>query len=104
MKRPALLSVGLLAVPLFAAAADDAEYTRLIREYTTDPMFMTELVDHLPASATVPTPLEVPRVHRGRARPAHLRRGRPRYFRALEKASPRVKVFSHRARPRRGAR
>lgn len=35
----------------------DEEYTRLIREVTTEPFFMTPLVDHLPAS-DVPTPLD----------------------------------------------
>src|SRR5689334_23312686 len=34
----------------------DAEYTAKIREYTTEPYLMTPLVDHLPASETVPTP------------------------------------------------
>ncbi len=35
----------------------DAPYTRLIRQATTAPQFSTSLVDHLPASAMVPTPL-----------------------------------------------
>ena len=43
-----------------AAAAQkiDAEYTAKIKEHTQDPRILTELVDHLPASATVPTPLK----------------------------------------------
>ena len=36
----------------------DEEYTRLIRERLTDPRISTELVDHLPASDRVPTPLK----------------------------------------------
>ncbi len=35
----------------------DEEYTAKIKEYLQDPRITTELVDHLPASATVPTPL-----------------------------------------------
>ena len=35
MSRSALLSVGLLAAPLLLTAADDAAYTKKIREYTT---------------------------------------------------------------------
>ena len=35
----------------------DEAYTAKIKEYTQDPRILTELVDHLPASATVPTPL-----------------------------------------------
>ncbi len=46
----------LMAVSL--RAADDAEYTKQIRQFTTGPQFSTELVDHLPASARVPTPLQ----------------------------------------------
>ena len=48
----------LLAVALFAggAANDNAAYTAKIKEYTTEPFFLTELVDHLPESATVPSP------------------------------------------------
>ena len=94
MKRPALLSVGLLAAPLFAAAADDAEYTRKIREYTTDPMFLTELVDHLPASSSVPSPLKFNGYVVGTPNRLTYAKDVHRYFRELEKASPRVKVFS----------
>ena len=37
----------------------DAEYTRKIHEYTTEPFFLSPLVDYLPASKTVPTPAAV---------------------------------------------
>ena len=36
----------------------DAEYTAKIKEYTQDPREITELVDHMPASQTVPSPLK----------------------------------------------
>jgi len=36
----------------------DAEYTSQIKKYLSDPRISTELVDHLPASSTVPTPLK----------------------------------------------
>src|SRR5215212_841535 len=36
----------------------DQEYTALIKKRLSDPRISTELVDHLPASATVPTPLK----------------------------------------------
>ena len=45
-----------LALPLGAQQTHDAEYTAKIREYTTEPFFLTELVDQLPASNKVPTP------------------------------------------------
>src|SRR6476660_2079310 len=37
----------------------DEEYTKKIREYTTQPFFSSPLVDYLPASSTVPTPKAV---------------------------------------------
>jgi len=37
----------------------DEEYTRKIREYTTESFFLSPLVDYLPASSTVPTPKAV---------------------------------------------
>ena len=38
--------------------ANDEEYTKKIKEYLSDPRFTSELVDHLPASSKVPTPLK----------------------------------------------
>jgi len=36
--------------------AIDSEYTKKIKEYTTETWFGSPLVDYLPASKTVPTP------------------------------------------------
>jgi hypothetical protein len=41
-----------------AAQRIDDEYTRTIRQNLQDPRITTELVDHLPASDTVPSPLK----------------------------------------------
>ena len=38
--------------------ANDAEYTAKIKEYLVDPRITSDLVDHLPASAKIPTPLK----------------------------------------------
>src|SRR5437763_15898802 len=35
---------------------DHTEYTKKIKEYTTEPVFSTELVDHLPYNSSVPAP------------------------------------------------
>jgi len=72
----------------------DAEYTRLIREATTGPQFMTPLVDHLPAAVGVPTPLDVNGYIAGA--PDHLSYASQihAYMRALAAASPRVEVLS----------
>jgi len=40
----------------------DEAYTALIKQHLTDPRISTELVDHLPASDKVPTPLSFPAV------------------------------------------
>ena len=37
----------------------DEEYTKKIKEYTTEPFFGSPLADYLPASKTVPTPKAV---------------------------------------------
>src|SRR4030088_1730735 len=72
----------------------DEEYTRKIREYTTEPFFISPLVDYLPASPTVPTP------QAGLGDIAGARNNLPyskevyTYMRMLAKASPRVRVYS----------
>ena len=72
----------------------DEGYTKKIREYTTEPFFLTELVDHLPASDTVPTPEKALGYVIGTPDKLTYSKDIYAYLRALEKASPRVKVFS----------
>jgi hypothetical protein len=91
MKRLVILL--LLALPGFAQQVNDDEYTRQIRQYTTASL-ATELVDHLPASSKVPTPLKFNGYIAGAD--GHLTYAEDvyKYMRALEAASPCVKVFS----------
>lgn len=72
----------------------DEEYTRRIREYTTEPFFLSPLVDYLPASPTVPTPRAVLGDIAGARDNLPYSREVYAYMRLLEKSSPRVKVFS----------
>ena len=72
----------------------DQEYTNKIREYTTAPHFNSPLTDYLPASPGVPTPLQVLGHIAGAADWLPYSADVYRYFRALDTASPRVKVFS----------
>jgi hypothetical protein len=72
----------------------DEEYTRKIREYTTEPFFISPLVDYLPASKNVPTPKAVLGDVAGAPGKLPYTADVHRYMRMLEKASPRVKVFS----------
>src|SRR5216110_3261285 len=72
----------------------DDEYTKKIVEYTTESFFNSPLTDYLPASPNVPTPKAV--LGDGSGAPGKLPYAEEvyRYLRLLEKASPRVKVFS----------
>jgi hypothetical protein len=72
----------------------DQFYTDHIRKYTTDPQFSSHLVDYLPASATVPTPAKVLGDVAGAPDMLPYAEDVYKYFRLLESASPRVKVFS----------
>jgi hypothetical protein len=72
----------------------DDEYTRKIKEYTTEPFFTSPLVDYLPASKAVPTPKAVLGDVAGAPRILPYSSEVYRYMRMLEKASPRVRVYS----------
>jgi Zinc carboxypeptidase len=71
----------------------DEEYTAKIKEYTQDPRISTELVDHLPASDTIPTPLKF--FGRMPGTPGELTYAKDihRYYEALDKASDRISVW-----------
>ncbi|MCX6553285.1 MAG: M14 family zinc carboxypeptidase, partial [Acidobacteria bacterium] len=92
-------SVGVLAQPNKYARDPkqliDEEYTKKIREYTTEPYFLSPLVDYLPASKTVPTPKAVLGDIAGAPGKLPYSAEVHEYMRMLEKAAPaRVKVFS----------
>ncbi|MFN7977806.1 MAG: M14 family zinc carboxypeptidase [Vicinamibacterales bacterium] len=71
----------------------DAEYTARIREALQDPRITTELVDHLPASDTVPTPLKF--LGRFVGQPGELTYAKDiyRYYEQLAKVSPRARYW-----------
>ena len=72
----------------------DQHYTDRIQKYTTDKAFISPLVDYLPASKTVPTPEKVLGDVSGAPNMLPYAEDVYKYFRMLEAASPRVKVFS----------
>jgi len=82
------------ASPQAQAQPVDKEYTESIIKNTTDRMFLTELVDHLPASDKVPTPAKVLGYPAGAPNKLTYTKDQYRYYRELEKATPRVKVFT----------
>ena len=105
-----LLFQGLLfavcaAMSPFVATADDhyardpqqavdQAYTAKIAEYTTEPYFNSPLTDYVPASKTVPTPEKALGYIAGAPNRLPYAEDVYRYFRMLEKATPRVRVFS----------
>ncbi|MEX2284808.1 MAG: M14 family zinc carboxypeptidase [Gemmatimonadota bacterium] len=93
----ALVMFGAVLVPgpVWAQAQRiDEEYTRLIKQHLQDPRISTELVDHLPASDRVPSPLKF----NGRivGQPGELTYARDihRYMQAVDQASDRVLTWS----------
>ena len=72
----------------------DEQYTQKIHEYTTEPFFTSPLVDYLPASSSVPTPKAVLGDVAGAPGILPYSADVYRYMRMLEKATPRVKVYS----------
>ncbi|MGA8152980.1 MAG: M14 family zinc carboxypeptidase [Terriglobales bacterium] len=74
--------------------AIDQQYTDQIHKYTTDPSFISPLVDYLPASKTVPTPAKVLGDVSGAPDMLPYAEDVYKYFRLLEANSPRVKVFT----------
>jgi hypothetical protein len=71
----------------------DADYTARIKAATADPRILTELVDHMPASARVPSPLKVLGYIPGEPGKLTYHKDIVRYLDALDKASDRVAMF-----------
>jgi hypothetical protein len=73
----------------------DEEYTKKIKEYTTEPFFLSPLVDYMPARAGVPTPKAVLGDIAGAPGKLPYSKEVYEYMRLLAKAMPgRVKVTS----------
>jgi hypothetical protein len=79
--------------PPQASQPNDKEYTESIRTNTTEKFFLTELVDHLPASDKVPTPAKILGYPIGTPNKLTYTKDQYRYYRELERATPRVKTF-----------
>jgi hypothetical protein len=88
-----LAGAGTTAAAL-AQQGDDDAYAEKIREYTTDERFLNELIDHLPASESVPSPLDHFGTIIGAPDILHDTDEIYGYMRALAAASPRVEVHT----------
>ena len=73
---------------------NDVEYTALIRKNLTDSRISTDLVDHLPASATVPTPLKALGHIIGQIGEVDHVAPMHQYLASIAKASPRAKYWT----------
>lgn len=102
IQQPAASYQGPVRAPQAAEAprpaprhvAADTGYARLVREATTDPRFLPQAVATLPASETVPSPLKYFGSIAGAPGVMHHAKDIYAYFRALAKATPRVRVDS----------
>ncbi len=72
----------------------DEAYTKKIKEYTTEPFFLSPLIDYLPASKTVPTPTAVLGDIAGAPNKLPYSAEVYQYMRLLAKTSPRVRVYT----------
>src|SRR5215218_8061964 len=74
------------------AQQQDADFEKSVKEWTTQPNFISPLVDHLPIVKGIPTPKSVLGYHIGA--PARLTYYADilKYYRALAAATPRVKI------------
>ena len=73
---------------------DHTEYAKKIKEFTTEPFFITELVDHLPLSSCVPPPDAFLHHIVGAPDVLDYTKDINAYMRLLASKSPRVKVWS----------
>jgi Zinc carboxypeptidase len=98
--RQRILALTLLAGGVTVAAlaqpkpqAQDEEYARLVKEWTTMPEFMSPLVDHLPKAEGIPTTKDVLGYYAGAPKKLTRVADLNKYYRALAAASKRVKLI-----------
>jgi hypothetical protein len=83
------------ALGVFAQQPQDEDFAKAVRAWTTKPEFLSPLVDHLPASATIPSPKSFLGYHAGAPNKLTYYADIIRYYRALEQAAPsRIKIVS----------
>jgi hypothetical protein len=75
-----------------ASQPQDEEFATLVKEWTTQPYYMSPLVDHLPKVPGIPSPKDVIGYHVGAPAKLTYYADALKYYRALAAATPRVKV------------
>ena len=74
------------------AQTQDEDFARSVKEWTTQPYFISPLVDHLPKVPGIPSPKDVLGHHIGAPATLTYYADILKYYRALAAATPRVKV------------
>ena len=74
------------------AQVQDEDFAKAVKEWTTQPYYMSPLVDHLPKVQGIPTPKDVLGYHVGAPAKLTYYADALKYYRALAAATPRVKV------------
>src|SRR5262249_26329651 len=96
MKITRILALAAIAAGIVLTQtkqAQDEEYAKLVKEWTTRPEFISPLVDHLPKVAGIPTTKDVLGYYSGAPKKLTHTADLAKYYRALESASKRVKVL-----------
>jgi 8-oxo-dGTP pyrophosphatase MutT (NUDIX family) len=70
--------------------AQDPDFEKAVKEWTTEPYFISPLVDHLPRVPGIPMPKDVLGYHIGQPATLTYYADILKYYRALDEASPRV--------------
>jgi Zinc carboxypeptidase len=76
------------------AQPQDADFEKSVKEWTGKPYFISPLVDHLPVVKGIPSPKDVLGYHIGAPYKLTYYADILKYYRALAKATPRVRVES----------
>ena len=74
------------------AQTQDEDFARAVKEWTTQPYFISPLVDHLPRVKGIPMPKDVIGYHVGAPGKLTYYADALKYYRALAAATPRVKI------------
>src|SRR3954469_4101825 len=74
------------------AQQQDADFEKSVKEWTTQPYFISPLVDHLPVVKGIPSPKEILGYHIGAPYKLTYYADILKYYRALAAATPRVRV------------
>ena len=91
--RSLMLVLAFTSASLTSNQPMDDTFAQHVKEWTTKPEFLSPLVDHLPAAATVPSPRDVLGHDIGAPRTLDHYADLLKYYRALAEKSPRVKII-----------